>query len=126
MRILYLKVIPELLLFRVLKLEILILRKPPPPTIWYFGKFRVTQEFLKLKIFERKKNVFFRKNKLFSDLFLTLFLQVKVWFQNRRTKYKREKMESGEAVEMNEIESPVEDMDDSLTSWISQLRKKSF
>ncbi|CBY21407.1 unnamed protein product [Oikopleura dioica] len=42
--------------------------------------------------------------------------QVKVWFQNRRTKYKREKMESGEAVEMTEIESPVEDMDDSLTS----------
>jgi len=42
--------------------------------------------------------------------------QVKVWFQNRRTKYKREKMESGETVEMNDIESPVEDMDDSLTS----------
>ena len=92
--------------------------KPPPPTILDFGKFRVTQEFFKLKIFERKKNlnVFSQKNYLFSDLFLTLFRQVKVWFQNRRTKYKREKMESGETVEMNEIESPVEDMDDSLTS----------
>ena len=57
--------------------------------------------------------------------FSNYFFQVKVWFQNRRTKYKREKMESGEAVEMNEVDSPVEDMDDSITSWFSSRESAS-
>ena len=43
---------------------------------------------------------------------LSIF-QVKVWFQNRRTKFKREKMESGEPVPADmEIESPVEELED--------------
>ena len=37
---------------------------------------------------------------------------MKVWFQNRRTKYKREKMESGEPVGDLDIESPVEELEE--------------
>ena len=57
------------------------------------------------------KNAFFIIKMPFI-LSLTYFLKVKVWFQNRRTKFKREKMESGEAVPDMDIDSPIEDVDD--------------